>query len=274
MAVEIRDALENRVTSATDTVALALSSSSLSGYAPTLASSGLATFTGLGVHHANSGYTITASSGSLDSDVSDAFNITHGAATKLVLTQNVASSYTADQDIEPEVKIEDQYDNIVDTGAASTATVTLTLTNANGAVLIGGSDAAANGVAQFTANVRKVGSGYGLNVGSSGLSGTSTGSFAITHAAAAKLAFTVQPTSHTADNAFGATVEVQDTYGNTVIDGTGADASRRHAEWSHRSPDRDDDGFGCGRRCDVYQPHHSPRRHGVLVDGVERRSDQ
>jgi hypothetical protein len=104
----------------------------------------------------------------------------------------------------------------VATGNASA--VTLALTTASGATL-GGTKTlgAVNGVATFTGlSIDKVGS-YTLTATDGALTSAVSNSIAISHGAAAKLAFTTQPpASVAAGGSFGVGVTVEDAAGNTV----------------------------------------------------------
>ncbi len=152
-------------------------------------------------------------------------------ATKVVVTQDPNATYTADDDILVTAQIQDAWDNVVTTGPASTATIALTLTNPNGAVLTGtASKAAIAGEASFTVNVRKVGTTYGLSVTSSGLTSDSTTAFNVTPGALAS--FTVKDSAglaipnQTAGVAFTIKATAYDAWGNVKTNyGGGATVS-------------------------------------------------
>src|SRR4029077_18813299 len=82
---------------------------------------------------------------------------------------------------------------------------------------------AAGGVATFSnLSIDKVGTGYTLTAASAPLTGATSSAFNISPAAAAKLAFTVQPTSAVAGVAIAPAVQVtvQDAFNNTVTSST------------------------------------------------------
>ncbi|HEX8453305.1 MAG TPA: Ig-like domain-containing protein [Longimicrobium sp.] len=80
--VSIVDANGNLVTTATDNVTIAIgtnpSGGTLSGTTTVAAVNGVATFSNLSINLVGTGYTLTASSGSLTGAMSSAFNVTHG----------------------------------------------------------------------------------------------------------------------------------------------------------------------------------------------------
>jgi uncharacterized delta-60 repeat protein len=124
---------------------------------------------------------------------------------------------------QPVVTAEDTYGNAV------AATVTLAIaTNAGpGGVLSGTlTKATVAGVANFSANalkIDKIGTGYTLTATDDSLNSTTSAPFNITLGAAAKLAFTTQPSASTPQGTAFATqpvVTVQDAGGNTVIGDT------------------------------------------------------
>ena len=92
--VTVQDPYDNTVTGSSASIALAITTGTptsggpgtLSG-TPTLpASSGVATFSGLSINTAGTGYELTATSGVLAPANSAAFNISVGAAVKLAFT--------------------------------------------------------------------------------------------------------------------------------------------------------------------------------------------
>src|SRR6185295_3799165 len=93
-------------------------------------------------------------------------------------------------------------------------------TNPSGGTLSGTATVAAvAGIATFTTlSVDKVGTGYTRTAASAPLTGTTSAAFNISPAAAAKLAFTVQPTNAVAGVAISPPVQVtvRDAFDNTV----------------------------------------------------------
>src|SRR6266571_3921030 len=97
--VEIRDQFNNRVTNATNGVTLAIgtnpSGATLTGGTPAVAAvNGVATFGGLSIDKAGTGYTLVASSTGLSSQTSGALNITAGAATTIAINGGDAQTDT------------------------------------------------------------------------------------------------------------------------------------------------------------------------------------
>ena len=88
--VAVQDALGNTDPTFTGNVTVAIGanpgSGALSGTATQAAVAGVATFADLSIDKAGTGYTLSATSGALPAGTSAAFNITPGAATKLVFT--------------------------------------------------------------------------------------------------------------------------------------------------------------------------------------------
>ncbi len=129
----------------------------LGGTPTATASSGVATFSGLSINKAGTGYTLTASASGPTGTTSNAFNITAGGASQLVWTQQ-PSAVVSGVSMTPAVTVtvEDASGNVV-TGASGT--VTLTLTTPAGAILTGGgATGVSGGVATFSGlSVDKVG---------------------------------------------------------------------------------------------------------------------
>ena len=101
-------------------------------------------------------------------------------------------------------------------GNAASGTVALTLAAAPAAATLGGTTSvdAVDGVASFTDLViKKAGAGYVLRA-TIGVVTVDSAAFAIGPTAAAALAFSIQPASTAAGQAFGATVIISDAHGN------------------------------------------------------------
>lgn len=179
-----------------------------------------------GSHLVQSGYTVTGTKGAVHGDAT--LDVTHGAATQLAVTTEPSATYTADASFTIVVTVEDQYGNVVNDGAHSADTISLTLGGGATSLFDGSPSAAAiNGVATFSGlAVRKVGVGYAFTAHDLPLAAGSSTTFAITHGLPTQLAFTSQPAStYTADDTITTTVTVQDAYGNTVNDGAGSNAT-------------------------------------------------
>src|SRR5207248_9858089 len=95
--VAVQDAGGNTITSDnSDQVVLAIGanpgSGTLSGTAAVTVVNGVATFSGLSINKAGTGYTLTAATTGLSGATSNIFNITVGAAVKVGFTTNPSNS--------------------------------------------------------------------------------------------------------------------------------------------------------------------------------------
>ncbi|HLL54694.1 MAG TPA: hemagglutinin, partial [Myxococcaceae bacterium] len=191
---------------------------------PTVAAvSGVATFSGLSLDKAGTGYTLTATSAALTAATSAAFNVSAAAPSQLAFTVQ-PSNATAGQAIAPAVRvaIQDAFGNTTN----STANVTVALgSNPGGGTLSGTPTVAAiSGVATFSGlSLDKAGTGYTLTATSGALPGLASATFDISAGAANRLAFTVQPSTASVSQPITPAVQVtvQDAFGNR----TGSTAS-------------------------------------------------
>jgi streptogramin lyase len=174
LTVQAQDISGNLITSFNGTVTVALGSNpggaTLGGTLTVTASGGVATFSGLTLTRAASGYTLVASTSGLGQGVSNAMTVTPAAATQLVITQQPPTTVKVSSPFALKASIEDTYGNVVTT-ASGTVSVAFA-SNPTGATLGGTlSVTASQGVASFTnLTINKVGSGDMLRVSSSGLS--------------------------------------------------------------------------------------------------------
>jgi hypothetical protein len=200
--VAVHDNLGNTATDFNGPVTMAIdnnpSAGTLSGTVTVAAVAGVATFSDLKVDKIGVGYTLSASASVLSPAVSTAFDIVAGPASKLVFQQEPTSA-TAGVGIAPAIKLAalDAGNNPV---ASFTGLVTITLTSGTGnpAAVLSGTNAvsAIAGVATFSGlSVDKVGAGYTLDAASAGLTGSTSGAFAIAAGAASQLVFTQDPTT-------------------------------------------------------------------------------
>src|SRR6202030_113439 len=126
---------------------------------------------------------------------------------------------------QPVVTVEDQFGNVVTSGADSTINVTAAIQTGAGSLTGTAIKAAVAGVATFT-NLRIDTSGAhtlsatGILAGPGSVSVNSS-SFTVAAAAASQLVYTTQPAGATAGSAFGTQpiVTVEDAFGNTVTSG-------------------------------------------------------
>src|SRR5438034_985734 len=145
-------------------------------------------------------------------------------ATRLLFTIQPTST-VAGLPITPAVQVTAQ-DARGNPAAGFTGNVTVALgTNPAGGTLSGSTTVAAvAGVATFsTLSIDRVGSGYSFSAAATGLSSTTSATFAVTAGAATQLAFAVQPSTTTAGAGLQPAVQVtvQDALGNAVPGFTG-----------------------------------------------------
>jgi hypothetical protein len=173
LTVTAEDSSGNPITSFNGTVTVALASNpggaTLGGTLTVTASGGVATFSGLTLTTAASGYTLVATASGLGPGVTSAMTVTPASATQLVITQPPPATVQVNKAFAMKASIEDQYGNVV-TSAANPVSVAFA-NNPTGATLGGTLTVnASQGVASFNnLTINKVGSGYTLRVSSSGL---------------------------------------------------------------------------------------------------------
>ncbi len=226
LTVDVRDAYGNLVTGYGGEVTIGLvggpSDATLRGTLGESASGGVATFSGLSIVQAGSGYSIEASGGGLTTASSTAVTVTPAAASQLVVTVQPPSTVTAGSSFGLSVSAEDPYGNLA-TGFDGNVSAALA-GGPSGALLGGGTSVtAANGVASFTGLIlSRDGKGYALDATSPGLSGANTAAFGVLPATPARLVVTTEPPSSvTAGSRFGLAVAVEDAYGNVVTGESG-----------------------------------------------------
>jgi streptogramin lyase len=185
LTVQAEDSAGNPLPSFNGTVRLALGQNPgggiVGGTLSVQASGGVATFSGLTLNKAASGYTLYASRGGFASGFTNAITVTPAAATQLVITQQPPATVKVKTAFSLKGSIEDQYGNVVTT-ASNTVSVAFA-NNPTGATLGGTlSVSVSNGVATFSnLTINKTGSGYTLRVSSSGLSSAVTNPINVTN---------------------------------------------------------------------------------------------
>jgi trimeric autotransporter adhesin len=228
--VTVQDAFGNTITSSSASVTLAITAGTGTSGAlltctanPKAAVSGVASFAGCKIDKSGSGYTLNATATNLTTDVSNAFTITAGAATKVGYSQP-PTAVVAGSAISPAVvaAVQDASGNTV-TSSNATITVAIT-TNPGGGTLSGTlSVNASSGVATFAdLSINKSGTGYKLTMTSPGLTSAVSATFNVTAGTAAQLAYTAQPSGGTGGVSWATQpkVAIQDTFGNTVTTST------------------------------------------------------
>jgi hypothetical protein len=220
------DVFGNIVTTFTGNVTIAIGTNggspaagTLSGTATVAAAAGIATFSDLSIDKSGSGYTLAATATGATPGASNAFDVTAGAASKLVFSVGPAASTTAGTVISPPitVAVQDAFGNIVPSFVGNIGMAFGT--NAGSGTLSGTTSiAAGSGIATFSnLSVDKAGVGYTLAASATGLTGATSGAFDITASAATKLVFTVDPVTTTSGLGIAPAVAVsaQDALGNT-----------------------------------------------------------
>jgi len=218
------------ITAGTGTTGAALT---CTGSQSKTASAGVATFAGCAIDKLGKGYTLTAAATGLTSGTSSAFEVTVGAAAKLVwTTQPGGGAAGAAWTAQPVITIQDAGGTTVTT---STLSVTLSITASTGttgaalACTGGQSKAAVAGVATFAGcAIDKAGTGYTLTAKVTGVSSDPSAAFAIVAGASTgPVAFTTQPGGGAAKTAWAAqpVVTIRGTDGKTVTTGASATAT-------------------------------------------------
>jgi len=220
--VAVEDSTGRIVAAATNAITIAIGTNpgtgTLGGTLTVTPVNGIATFPNLTVSAAGTGYTLTASSGTLTGATSTAFNITPAAAKLAFITP--PSNTNAGAPINPavQVAIEDVNGSVV-TGATNSVTIAVG-TNPSSGTLSGTLTASAvGGVATFSnLSINNAGTGYTLTASSTGLTGTTSAAFSIL-AVPTKLAFTTQPSNTVASKSIAPAVQVAilDANGNVVL---------------------------------------------------------
>jgi hypothetical protein len=224
--VAVQDALGNTVASDTRAVTVALGANpaggTLSGTTTVSAVGGVATFPTLSIDRAGTGYTLAATASSLAPGISNTFDVRPGPAAQLVFSAQPATT-TAGAAL-PEVRVTamDAFGNVA-TGFSQTVTVALGTNPAGGTLSGTTSVPASGGVASFlNLSINRAGQGYTLSASASGVAAAASSPFDITPGAAARLAFSVQPTTTTSSQPIAppVKVQVQDALGNLVPSAT------------------------------------------------------
>jgi virginiamycin B lyase len=179
LTVAAEDGAGNVITSFDGTVTVALGSNpggaTLGGTLTATAVNGVATFSGLTLTKASSGYTLVTSAGLFGGGATASFAVTPAAPTQLVITQQPPSSVGVNGAFTVVTAIEDAYGNVV---TSDDNAVTVALANNPGGATLGGTTtvSAVDGVVTFSnLTLNKKGKGYTLKLTSSGLaSATST----------------------------------------------------------------------------------------------------
>ena len=186
--VAVQDQNGNVVTSDASNVTLSISSGTGTTGAtlsctsnPLAAGGGVASFSGCAIDKAGTGYTLTATDGSLTSATSSSFTISVGPAAKLAFTQQPDGAQAAAAfGTQPKVSVEDAGGNVVTTDSSS---VTLAIgTNPGSGTLSCTSNpvSASSGIATFAGcKISAGGAGYTLTATDGSLTPATSSSFAV-----------------------------------------------------------------------------------------------
>ncbi len=223
--VAVQDAFGGTVESTTRTVTVALGANpgggALTGTRTVATVNGVATFADLKVSKPGSGYTLVATSSGLESATSAVFNITL-APVRLAFTVPPAGA-TAGAALAPvQVTIRDSAGNLAPT-ASHPVTLVIAAGPAGGTLSGSTTVVATAGVATFADLTCNKAGTYYLRASAPGLSGATSGAFAITAGPVAQIAFTRQPATTMAGAGIGVVqVTLRDAQGNVCATATDA----------------------------------------------------
>ena len=226
VTVAVQDAAGTTLTTATSSVTLTLGANpggaTLTGGAARAAIAGVATFAGLRLNRAGTGYILAATAFGLTSATSNAFNITPGnaaALTFLVAPTGVANGVAMTPSVQ--VAVIDADGNTVTT---ATGTISATIAGGSGATLTNATASITNGIATFSALTLTGNPGSYILQFSDGTRAVTSAAVVLRVGAATALAFTTSPPATAADGAPLApqpVVRVVDVSGNTVTTAAG-----------------------------------------------------
>jgi hypothetical protein len=221
LSVQVEDTYGNIETSDNDTLNLALQAASagtsLHGGTSSEASGGIASFTGISVHSAGAGYTITASDGALAAATTSSFAIVAAAPAALAVVTQPPPTVTAGVPFSMSFAVADLYGNII-TGATNDLALTLIDGPANSGFAGTAQAAVSNGTAIFSGlTLTTAASGLVFEASSSSLSSVSTQAISVVAAAASHLVIVGPPPSTVpAGTTFGVVLSAEDPYGNVA----------------------------------------------------------
>jgi len=183
--VIVQDSLGNTVTSSTASITVAIGTNpaggTLSGTATKNATSGVASFTDLTLDKVGTGYTLTASATGLTGATSAAFNVSAGAAAKLVFSTQPGTA-TAGSNLPgpPTIAVQDNFGNPI---TSSSASITIAIANNPASGTLSGTTTvnASGGSASFgDLSIDQAGNGYTLAASSTGLTSATSNAFNVT----------------------------------------------------------------------------------------------
>jgi hypothetical protein len=178
-SVTVEDRFGDAITDYSGSVTIALaqgpSGGILGGTLSATAVDGIATFSGLTLDLAGTGYALEATAGGLESATTSEFNVVPAAPAQLVISTQPPSAITAGDGFGLSVDAEDPFGN-----PTSSFDGSVTIGLATGGVGLGGTPTATavEGVAIFSGLTLDVaGTGYALEASASGLKAATTGDF-------------------------------------------------------------------------------------------------
>lgn len=242
-AIEVRDISGNVVGNSNAQISVAATGANgavLGGDTSMNATSGIAYFAqntnGLKLTGSVGTYRLTYSSGALSADAEDVV-LTHGTATKIVVSRNAATAKSGQAFVtQPKIQVQDADSNLVNTGTASTAKISIAVSadaydsaahtgvNLTGPTGFATVDAVAGEATFVGARLEGVAATYALKfevVNTAGFNGLATSqNLALTAGTETHLAVVQQPTAIIAGAAFSpvVTVEILDAWNNRVLD--------------------------------------------------------
>lgn len=214
--VAVLDAGGNTVSASTVPVTLTAAGASLTCTAnPKNAVTGVASFSGCRMDQTG-GFSLTATSGSLQSATSSGFSIFSTPSRLVFLASPSSSASSVAFATQPSVAIQDASGNTT----SATTPLTLSITTPAGATLTCGANprVPTDGVATFSGcAIGKAGT-YTLTASAGTLTAATTASFTITPGQPSRLAFTTSPSGTASASAFATqpVVVVLDAFGNTT----------------------------------------------------------
>lgn len=222
-AVQLRDASGNAVSQSGRAISVSLNGAGASLTGSSTANtnaSGLATFSGLGLSGTVGTYSLTFASAGLTSVTSNSISLTGGAATQLTITTQPAGANSGTAfTTQPAIQLRDAQGN-----PASQSGVSVTASIASGppgATLLGTASATTNaaGLATFSGlGLAGTVGNYTIAFASTGLTGATSGSFALGPGAPASLAIQTQPAGATSGSPLTTqpVIQVRDARSNLV----------------------------------------------------------
>jgi hypothetical protein len=221
LTVSVEDPFGNPATSYNGPVTISLSENAgagaLTGSLTATASDGVATFSGLALDTAASGYTIEASGPNLVGATSSSIAVAPAPAAKLVVSIPPPSSMTAGAGFGLAITADDPYGNIA---TSFTGNITIALASHPDSATLNGeplTDAATSGVVNFRdlLILDTAAQGYTIRATSDGLTPVTTSAITVTSLPATHLVVVTQPPSVLVPGgSFGLVVAAEDPFGN------------------------------------------------------------